>query len=58
MRQRSKYIVTAAGVISMIWGISWMIVSAYQDKILLVILATFLMVLGLILLAIAFGEEK
>ena len=56
MKLRAKNLLGIAGVIGVVLGIIYAIPSYLQEKYLIATLATILIVGGLILLAIAFGD--
>lgn len=56
MVKRSKYILAIAGVISTIVGIVYTISFIFKDKIEIAVFSTLLIIGGLILLAISFGD--
>lgn len=56
MKKRSKNILAIAGIIGTIMGIIFTVPSFLQEKYGLATGATFLIIGGLVLLAIAFGE--
>ena len=56
MKKRTSYILTVAGIISSIVGITLAIPSFLQGNYTAGVLATILLVGGLVILAISFGE--
>jgi len=55
--KKNKYILALAGIIASIVGITTTIPSILSNKILLAIIGVALLVFGLVLIAIAFGED-
>ena len=56
MKKTQKNILAVAGVIGTVLGIVGMVPSFLQEKYTIAIISTVLIVMGLILLAIAFGD--
>ena len=56
MNTRTKNLLAVAGVISTVVGVVWSIPSFLKEMYLLAIASTFLLIGGLVLLAIAFGD--
>ena len=54
---REKYILLVAGVTSSIFGIMYSIPAILQDRVGIATIGTLMLVTGLVLIAIAFGEE-
>jgi uncharacterized membrane protein HdeD (DUF308 family) len=57
MKMRGKYILLVAGVTSSIFGIMYSIPAILQDRVGIATIGTLMLVTGLVLIAIAFGEE-
>lgn len=57
MKKKEKNILAVAGVISAVMGIIGVVPSFLQNQLGLATASAFLIVVGLVLLAIAFGED-
>lgn len=56
MNKTTRNFLSAAGVISVVLGVVWAVPSVLQNKYLFAAGSSLLVILGLILLAIAFGD--
>ncbi len=57
MNKRRQYILLLAGIMSTIFGAVYSIPAFLQNKLTLGIITTLLIIGGLVLIALAFGEE-